>query len=119
MAHTRAKELLKRAEDAEGDQRADLYKEANAQVEHALELYPEDDYGWWMLARIHLLQGERDAAAEAAQRALIENPSWRRLPESTRASLGVAPELITELLEIDSFRRVWESLAPETSAVAQ
>ena len=119
FAHTRAKELLKRAEDAEEDQRADLYKEANAEVEHALELYPEDDYGWWMLARILLLQGERDAAAEAAQRALIENPTWRRLPESTRASLGVAPELITELLGIDTFRRVWESLAPESSAMTQ
>jgi uncharacterized Ntn-hydrolase superfamily protein len=119
LAHTRARELLKRAEDAEEDQRADLYKEANVQVEHALELYPEDDYGWWMLARIRLLQGEQDAAAEAAQRALIENPTWRRLPESTRASLGVAPALVTELLEIDTFRRVWESLAPETSAVAQ
>ena len=40
-------------------------------------------------------------------------------PESTRASLGVAPELITELLGIDTFRRVWESLAPESSAMTQ
>jgi len=119
LARTHATELLQQAEDGEEDQRADLYKEAQAQMEHALELYPEDDYGWWVLARIRLLQGERDAAAAAAQRALIENPAWRRLPASTRSSLGVPPELIKALLEIDTFRRVWGSLSPETSAAAQ
>jgi uncharacterized Ntn-hydrolase superfamily protein len=119
LARTHATELLQQAEDGEEDQRADLYKEAQAQMEHALELYPEDDYGWWVLARIRLLQGERDAAAAAAQRGLIENPAWRRLPASTRSSLGVPPELIKALLEIDTFRRVWGSLSPETSAAAQ
>lgn len=119
LARTHATELLQQAEDTDEDQRADLYKDAQAQMEHALELYPEDDYGWWVLARIRLLQGERDAAAAAAQRALIENPAWRRLPASTRSSLGVAPELINALLEIDTFRRVWGSLSPETSAAAQ
>ena len=119
LAHTRAAELLQLAENAEEVQRTDLYKEAHAQIEHALELYPEDDFGWWLLARIRLLQGEPDAAAAAAQRALIENPAWRRLPASTRASLGVAPELITALLEVDAFRRLWESLAVEGPAVAQ
>jgi uncharacterized Ntn-hydrolase superfamily protein len=119
LARTHATDLLKRAEGAQGDLRPGLLVEARAQMEHALGLYPEDDYGWWLLARIRLLQGEPDAAAAAAQRALLENPAWRRLPASTRASLGVAPELINALLEVDSFRRVWESLAAGASAVAQ
>ena len=119
LAHTDAKALLQRAQDAEGAEQAGLLDQAHGLMEHALELYPEDDYGWWLLARIQLLQGQPEAAALAAQRALIENPTWRRLPAAIRASLGVAPEEIAALLEVDSFRSVWQSLAPETTAVTQ
>jgi uncharacterized Ntn-hydrolase superfamily protein len=119
LAHERASELLRRAGDAEGDERSELLGQAREQMLLALDLHPQDDYAWWQLARIRLAEGEPQAAAEAAQRALLENPTWRRLSASTRASLGVPPELIEALQEVESFRRVWQSLAPESVPVAQ
>lgn len=116
LATNRAGTLLQRAGTAAGSERAGLLGQARLEMQRALELHPEDDNGWWLLARIRLLEGESEAAAVAARRALLENPAWRRLPESTRARLGVTPELISQLLAIESFRRVWESLAPVAPA---
>ena len=52
-------------------------------------------------------------ALGAGRQALLENPTWRHLPPSSLQSLGVSPELVAALLEVESFRRLWESLAPE------
>ena len=113
LATGKARQQLQRASDSEGAQRSVLIGQAREHMQQALQLHPQDDYGWWLLASIYLLEDQPGAAAEAAQRALLENPAWRRLPASTRASLGVAPELIEALLEVESFKRVWHSLAPE------
>lgn len=111
LVSTVASELLERATDAEGTARNELLAAARAQILTALDLHPEDEYGWWLLARIRLLENEPEAAAAAAQRALLENPTWRGLPAATRAGLGVEPEMIDALLAVESFRRVWDSLA--------
>jgi uncharacterized Ntn-hydrolase superfamily protein len=115
LATDTAKQQLQQAAGAVEQDRAELIGQARQQMLRALEYHPQDDYGWWLLARIHLLEGQPQAAAQAAQRALLENPAWRRLPASTRASLGVEAALIDSLLQIDSFQRVWHSLAPEQS----
>jgi hypothetical protein len=86
-------------------------------MERAVRLHPGDDYGWWLLARIYLLEGKQQAAADAAQRALLENPAWRTLPASTRTVLGVEPELIQKLLQVDSFKQIWQSLATERATI--
>jgi uncharacterized Ntn-hydrolase superfamily protein len=93
------------------DGRAALLAEARGLMLDALDKHPADDYGWWLLARIHLMQDEPAAAALAAQRALLENPAWRHLSAANREGLGVSAEFLDALLEIDSFRRVWNSLA--------
>jgi uncharacterized Ntn-hydrolase superfamily protein len=113
LATAKAKQQLQQADGAEPAARAELISQARQQVEQAVRMHPADDYGWWLLARIHLIQGQQQAAADAAQRALLENPAWRRLPASTRSILGVEPELIEELLQVDSFQRIWKSLATE------
>lgn len=112
-----ANKLLKKAESTSGKERGNLLEQARMKILRALELYPEDDYGWWALAHIRLLQGDSLGAAQAGQRALFENPAWRHLPPSTRAALGVDQTTISALLEVDLFRRVWDSLAPEEAEV--
>jgi len=107
---------LRDAGDAQGGARPTLLAQARERAEQALDLHPDDDHAWWLLAHIHVLAGDSEAAAEAGRRALLENPSWRQLPPSTLRSLGVAPELVAALLEVESFRRLWESLAPEREA---
>jgi uncharacterized Ntn-hydrolase superfamily protein len=116
LATGKARQLLQQATESEGAKRTALIAQAREHMQQALQLHPQDDYGWWLLASIYVLEDQPGAAAEAAQRALLENPAWRRLPASTRASLGVEPELIEALLEVDSFKRVWHSLAPEESS---
>jgi len=119
LATTTATELIQRAEEDADGTRTQLLAQAREQMLRAVTLDPEDDYGWWLLARIRLLEGDTQAAADAAQRALLENPAWRRLPEATRASLGVPPGLIASLQEVESFRRIWNSLAPGTVTAEQ
>ena len=113
LATSKAKRLLQQVSASKGATRSGLIIQAREQMQQAVQLHPQDDYGWWLLASIYLLEEQPAAAAEAAQRALLENPAWRRLPAPTRASLGVEPELISALLEIESFKRVWNSLAPK------
>ncbi len=113
LAVAAAERLLRGAADAQGDARTTLLIRARERTEQALELHPDDDHAWWLLAHIHLLAGDPEAAAKAGRRALLENPSWRQLPPSTLQSLGVDPELLAALLQVESFQRLWESLAPE------
>ncbi len=116
LAVTAAERRLRDAAEARGQARVDLIAQARERTEQALELHPDDDHAWWLLAHIRLLAGDFEGAAIAGRRALLENPSWRRLPPSTLQSLGVEPGLVAALLEVESFRRLWESLAPETEA---
>lgn len=108
---TEAAGLLEEAGRASADQRNALLDGAATVIARALQRHPGDDYSWWLLARIRLAQEDREAAAMAARRALRENPAWRRLPAATRKGLGVPPEVLSTLLEDESFRRVWDSLA--------
>ena len=113
LAVAEAERLLGGVADSQGHTRTKLLIRARERTEQALELHPDDDHAWWLLAHILLLSGDPEAAAEAGRQALLENPSWRQLPPSTLRSLGLDPELVAALLEVESFRRLWESLAPE------
>lgn len=119
LASKQAHELLERARSASDATRSEQLAQAATAITRALELNPSDDYGWWLLAEIRLLQGQPDVAAAAARRALLVNPAWRNLSESNRAGLGVSPQLLAALLEVESFNRVWSSLAPQPGVIAQ
>lgn len=112
LAAEKARQAFEEAGSAEGETRIRLLARARSQAAEAVSLDSEDDGAWWLLAQIELAAGDRQAAAAAGRRALLENPSWRRLPPETRTVLGVEPELIRRLAEIESFRRLWDSLAP-------
>jgi len=114
-----AKELVTQAKKTRGTERAALLEEARSQMLNALEKHPSDDYGWWSLARIRMLEGQPQAAALAAQRALLENPAWRHLSVANREGLGVSTELLDALLGVESFNRVWHSLAAGSEAGAR
>jgi uncharacterized Ntn-hydrolase superfamily protein len=117
LASEQARKLVAKAGVAPGDRSA-LLAEARGLMLDALDKHPSDDYGWWFLARLHLLEDRPAEAALAAQRALLENPTWRHLSATNRESLGVSAELLDALMKIDSFRRVWSSLAPTEQAAA-
>ncbi len=114
-----AKGLVTRAKKARGSERAALLEQARRLMLSALEKHRSDDYGWWFLARIHMLEGQPQAAALAAQRALLENPAWRHLSVANREGLGVSSELLDALLRVESFSRVWHSLAAVRGAGAR
>ncbi|MEJ2516021.1 MAG: DUF1028 domain-containing protein [Gammaproteobacteria bacterium] len=116
LAVGKATEAFDASAAAEGDDRVKLLDQARDRAREAVSLDPEDDGAWWLLARIELAAGEREAAAAAGRRALLENPSWRRLPPHTTAVLGVEPSFIEALTGIESFRRLWDSLAPPDEA---
>jgi uncharacterized Ntn-hydrolase superfamily protein len=109
----RARELIARASTAPENQRAELLAQALELQLDALQKHPSDDYSWWSLAKIQLMQGNAAQAALSAQRALLENPAWRHLSASNREALGVSAELLDALLQVESFQRVWTSLAPK------
>jgi uncharacterized Ntn-hydrolase superfamily protein len=116
-ASEQARKLVAQAETGQG-KRAELIAEARTLILDALDKHPSDDYSWWFLAQVHLLEDRPAEAAQAAQRALLENPAWRHLSPTNRESLGVSAELLDALLRIDSFNRVWTSLAPADQAPA-
>ena len=114
-----AKALVTQAEETRGTDRAALLEEARGLMLEALEKHRSDDYGWWTLARIHMMEGQPQEAALAAQRALLENPAWRHLSVANREALEVSTELLDALLRVESFNRVWYSLAADNEAVVQ
>jgi uncharacterized Ntn-hydrolase superfamily protein len=99
---------LASAADTEKDR---LLEEASTAAERAVTINRASDANWWLAAQTRLLTGDRPGALEAAQTALLLNPSWPRLPESTRIELSVKPELIGALQEDDGFRRLWDAWA--------
>lgn len=115
----RAKVLVTQAEEARGADRAARLGEARRLMLDALEKHRSNDYGWWFLARIHMMEGQPQAAALAAQRAVLENPTWRQLSAANREGLGVSSELLDALLKVESFNRIWHSLAAANEASAQ
>ena len=112
-----AKVLVTQAEETLGTDRAALLEEARGLMLAALEKHRSDDYGWWTLAKIHMMEGQPQEAALAAQRALLENPAWRHLSVANREALEVSTELLDALLRVESFNRVWHSLAADEAAV--
>lgn len=103
--------LLTKAIVADSDKRDALLAESARLLERAVRRHPLDDYSWWTLAKVRLTQQRPESAAMAAGRALRANPTWRHLPPPTRQALGVSPGLISRLLKVESFRRLWDSLA--------
>jgi hypothetical protein len=57
------------------------------------------------------MDDDRDGAEEAGRAALLLSPSWTRLPEKTRAELGLPQPLVAALRQSDGFRALWDSLA--------
>jgi len=120
LASEQAKAVLERAlGETDAQQRATLLDEARQHLLYALDRHPSDDYGWWSLARVHLLKGDPQSGARAAQRALLENPAWRRLSAANREALGVSAELLDALLQVESFERLWSSLGMQTTDSAR
>ncbi len=119
LGSEQAKALIVTALKTPEDQRAGLLGQARELQLDALQKHPSDDYGWWLLAEIQLMQGDAAQAALSAQRALLENPAWRHLSASNRQSLGVSGELLDALLQVDSFQRVWASLAPKHAGATE
>jgi uncharacterized Ntn-hydrolase superfamily protein len=119
LASEQANALITEALSEADTQRAALLNEAGQLLLDALDKNPSDDYGWWSLARIRVLQGDPEAGALAAQRALLENPAWRKLSAANRDSLGVSAELLDALMRVDSFKRVWVSLGSTTAGTAK
>jgi uncharacterized Ntn-hydrolase superfamily protein len=109
-------DLLTRAAIANEGEQATLLAKSAGLLERALRRHPQDDYSWWTLAKVRLAQQQPDFAAMAARQALQTNPHWRHLPPSTRQALGVPPELISRLLQIESFRSAWDGLAAKQQA---
>lgn len=110
--------LLSLADKVGADRRAGLLGKARALMLDALEKHPSNDTGWWLLARIHLMAGQPQAAALAAERALLENPTWRYLSAANREGLGVSADVLDALLQVESFNRLWTSLTPTTAVGA-
>lgn len=115
LASEQARKLLAQAETGQG-KRSDLIAEARTLMLDAVDKHPSDDNGWWLLAQVYMLEDRPAEAALAAQRALLENPTWRHLSPTNRESLGISAEFLNALLQIDSFNRFWSSLTPAGQA---
>lgn len=111
LAGARAEGLLAQAAEVDPDKHARLLAEARAACDRALALHGAESGHWWLSARVHLAGGDVEAAASAGREALLRNPSWARLPATTRSALGLTPELLDSLLSEPGFERLWRSLA--------
>ena len=116
LAAVQSQDLLDKAKQAGPDAQAGLVKEAREAAERGVGFYRGDDHLWWLVARTSWLDGDFEAAVDAAQVALLLSPSWPRLPEQTRIELGLPPELVDALRQDQAFRRLWDSLAVKGSA---
>jgi uncharacterized Ntn-hydrolase superfamily protein len=112
LALAAAGEQLHAAAGSDAPPSGEQLERALKKAREAVALNPQDDHAWWVLAEIQLQLGERPAAAEAARRALLVNPSWRSLPAATRQALGVSDAMIAELRTVERFARIWDKLAP-------
>ena len=92
---------------SEGAERRAHLARAQQAAEEATHRYPGNEWGWLTLADVLLNSREGDAAAQAAIRALTVNPWLKKaLLEGTFGRQA----LIESLLQIETFRRVWEAL---------
>lgn len=82
-------------------------KEALSAAERAVALDPGGESGWFLLARVRLELGDHDGAAAAGRVALVANP-W--IKTALLDGLYGQTEFLERLLEIDEFRRFWETL---------
>lgn len=114
----RAGRLLAQAEAADtAARRIELLGLAQAAIDDAVVLSPQDDANWWLKARIHLASGQTGDAAVAGRRALLLNASWARLPEATRGALGLSDETLEALRADPAFDRLWRAVAARPPAL--
>ena len=107
QADQRAQADLRAARSAAGAEREALLATASEQAHRATRLYPANGWGWMTLAQVRLEEGDREAAAAAGRRGLTQDP-WIKTA-LVQGIFGAGP-WVEELLQVDSFRRVWEAL---------
>lgn len=95
---------------AVGPKKDALVAQALTQSKRALRHHNQSDAAWLALAEASLLAGDPSAAAAAGQRAVILNPMLKRYANQPKTGLGPDPEVLKQLLAIDSFRRLWDAL---------
>jgi uncharacterized Ntn-hydrolase superfamily protein len=111
MAASETRDLLLKAQQADPEDQAQLFKEARKAAERGVNYYRGDDQLWWLVAQTRWRDGDFAAAVDAGRVALLLSPSWPRLPEKTRIELGLQPNLVSALTGDEAFRRLWDSLA--------
>ena len=111
LAAVETASYLDRVDGAKEAERKTLIKKARGAAERGIRLYKGDDHLWWLTARARWMDDDRAGAEEAGRAALLLSPSWPRLPEKTRAELGLPQPLVAALRQSDGFRALWDSLA--------
>ena len=111
LAAVETASYLDRVDGAKEAERKTLIKKARGAAERGIRLYKGDDHLWWLTARARWMDDDRAGAEEAGRAALLVSPSWPRLPEKTRAELGLPQPLVAALRQSDGFRALWDSLA--------
>jgi hypothetical protein len=111
LAANETRDLLLKAQQADPEDQAQLFKEARKAAERGVNYYRGDDQLWWLVAQTRWRDGDFAAAVDAGRVALLLSPSWPRLPEKTRIELGLQPNLVNALKGDEAFRRLWDSLA--------
>lgn len=111
LAATETQSYLDRIDSAQPAEQATLIKRARRAAERGIKVYRGDDHLWWLTAQARWLDGDLAGAVDAGREALLLSPSWPRLPEKTRAELGLSNQLVGALRKNDGFRVLWDSLA--------
>jgi hypothetical protein len=94
----------------ESKARKQATRRGRSKVEQALRLHKLSSAAWLALAEALLLSGDEAEAAAAGQRAIILNPTLKAYADQPETGLGPDPELLSRLLAIDAFRRLWDTL---------
>ena len=111
LAAAEAQSYLDRIDNVAGAEQATLITRARGAAERGIGVYRGDDYLWWLTAQARWLDGDLAGAVDAGREALLLSPSWPRLPEKTRAELGLSNQLVSALRKNEGFRVLWDSLA--------
>lgn len=110
MAALEADRLLSKLRSASQPVRDPLVAAALKAAELAVGYNENDDWAWLLLARARLASGAVKSAARAARNAILINPALKKIGPKPRAVLGLSEELLQRLVEVESFRRLWNSL---------